>query len=198
MEVTASDVANPPSSFVRLSEQFRSAMLSRVSTLPNSFTIQNWIGNMTMKQMVSCFPDLQVAMGELKPRVEAAVQAAKQTQKDAKLPINILGTAYAAYVDLKRCYDARQGYATIYLSTPEMQQARDAVRQIEQAVKPKLDPNTTTDYVWSRVEQAEGRNFQPSGDYQEGMRMLCRDRLALLLGILREQVPESGRIEKDF
>jgi hypothetical protein len=79
-----------------------------------------------------------------------------------------------------------------------MDQARNAVQTIEQTMKSKLDQNTTTDDVWSRVATTEGRNFHPSRDYQEGTRMLCREKLALLLGMLRDQAPETGVMKKDF
>jgi hypothetical protein len=132
---------------------------------------------------------------------EAAVArqtAAQEAVAQANLPVNILGTAYAAYVDVKRCQEAREGYQLGYISDPEMNQAKDAVLTIEQTMKSKLDQNTTTDDVWSRVATTEGRSFHPSGDYQAGTRTLCRSRLALLLGILREQAPETGVIKKDF
>jgi hypothetical protein len=79
-----------------------------------------------------------------------------------------------------------------------MNQAKDAVLTIEQTMKSKLDQNTTTDDVWSRIATTEGRNFHPSGDYQAGTRALCRSRLALLLGMLRDQAPETGVMKKDF
>jgi hypothetical protein len=237
-QVTASDIANPPSGLARLVGKFRSGMLDRVGIgslvrhdynkpLPNASdhtkllneqqklygVSSSWIENGTAPQLLACFPDLVAAIREFSPRVKAAITATEQKQKaaqeaasakqkediaQANLPINILGTAYASYVDVKRCQEARDGYSTIYISIPEMNQARDAVRQIEQTMRSKLDQNTTTDDVWSRVATTEGRNFHPSGDYQERTRMLCRERLALLLGILREQAPERGIIEKDF
>jgi hypothetical protein len=132
---------------------------------------------------------------------DAAEQRQKATQEadaQAKLPINILGTAYATYVDVKRCQEAREGYLQGYISDPEMSQAKDAVLTIEQTMKSKLDQNTTTDDVWSRIATTEGRNFHPSGDYQAGTRALCRSRLALLLGMLRDQAPETSVMKKDF
>jgi hypothetical protein len=101
-------------------------------------------------------------------------------------------------VDVKRCRDAREGYLQGYISDPEMSQAKTAVQTIEQTMKSKLDQNTTTDEVWSRVATTEGRNFHPSGDYQEGTRSFCRNKLSLLLGMLRDQAPETTVIKKDF
>jgi hypothetical protein len=143
----------------------------------------------------------EAAAEKRKIQEEAATQRKIEQEAadaSAKLPINILGTAYTSYVDVKRCQEARDGYAAIYISNPEMDQARNAVLTIEQTMKSKLDQNTTTDDVWSRVATTEGRNFRPSGDYQEGTRMLCRERLALLLSILREHAPERDTIKKDF
>jgi hypothetical protein len=199
-----SDLANPPSSLGRLSEKFRQSLNAQVST--EFGVVSSWIANMTARQLFSCFPDLVAAVRKFKPRVEAAQQAARERQQQeaqrqqeqAARPVNVLGTAYAAYVNVKRCYEARDGYVVGYISTTEMAEARVAVRQIEKAVKPKLDPDTTADYVWSRVEETEGRRFYPSREYSEGTRQLCRNRFSLLLRLLHEQVPESTTIEKDF
>jgi hypothetical protein len=72
------------------------------------------------------------------------------------------------------------------------------VRQIEDAIKPKLDPDASVDGLWSRVEQNEGHHFYPSRVYVEGERRMCKEWFNWLLQIQRDQVPESQTIEKDF
>jgi hypothetical protein len=141
-----------------------------------------------------CFPDLVETLRKIQPRAVAAIQEAKVKKEGqatlAKLPRNVLGVAYAAYIDLKRCSDLREGYAAIYVSVPEMERAKDAIQQIERALKPKLDPDTTADYVWSYVAEQKRIFVQD--------RSWCQYRLHDLLQMLQKQVPESGRVEKDF
>ena len=85
-----------------------------------------------------------------------------------------------------------------YITALEMEHAKNAVRQIEDAMKSRLDPGMTTDKLWSRVLRREFRPLYPSRDYKQGHRRLCRDPFDFLLQTLRQRVPESRRIEKDF
>jgi hypothetical protein len=204
-QVIGSDVANPPSSMARLSGLFRSNLRNRLSSLPigrPGGIVQSWLENMTGQDLLSCFPDLLAAMQEFAPRMQTAVQAAQRQQEDqlaeSKLPANILATAYAAYIDVKKCQDAREGYADVYITDPELEQAKAAVRKIEDAIKPKLGPGENPDKIWSQVTQTEGRHFDPAHDFQQGQRYMCQRRLALVLQILHEQVPDSATIKKDF
>jgi len=93
--------------------------------------------------------------------------------------------------------EARDGYAAIYISNLEMDQARNAVRTIERTLKSKLGQNTTTDDVWSRVAAPTADSY-PNKDYNERTRSLCQSRLEALLRILRDQAPETSMIKKDF
>ena len=115
-----------------------------------------------------------------------------------QLPVNVLSTAYAAYISVKRCYEARTGYQVGYITAEEMAQARGAVRQIDRVVTPQLEPRTTADSIWSRAEQTEGRHFHPSREFSEGTRLLCQYRLSQILQLLREQLSESGKMENGF
>lgn len=195
-----------------------------VDSTPSWETITlRWIAGATGPKLSACFPDFAVELEPLAQKVAqeaaeqvrqvareaAAVAAAKQKLADAqkvdqaaadaraKLPINILGTAYASYVTVKRCHEARDGYAAIYISSPEMDQARNAAQTIEQVLRPKLNHNTTTDYVWSQVATPTANSY-PNRDYSERARSLCQSRLEALLGILRDQVPETSVMKKDF
>jgi len=209
--ITDSDIHDPH--IEGLSMDFKTALNAQVpsSLLPkDEFGLaRNRIDFMTPRQAFSCFPDLVAVARKYVSRVEAARQAVKQKQQEeaqrqqgaaarAKLPDNVLATAYASYIDVKRCYEARESYAAGYISYEEMELAKSAVHQIEEELKPKLAPNIRADDVWSQVEQIEGRSFYPSRDFGDRDNKLCRRRLALLFQLLREQVPASGRIEKDF
>jgi hypothetical protein len=117
----------------------------------------------------ACFPDFAVALEPFAAAQKVAQEAAEQVRQQvareaaavaaakqklanqqkadqaaadarAKLPINILGTAYTWYVTVTQCHEARDGYAAIYISSPEMDQARNAVQIIERTeTQPQYD-----------------------------------------------------------
>jgi hypothetical protein len=161
---------------------------------------------MTPTQVLSCFPyfeeHLKAAQekieNEARQEQEEALRHDEEQERLGKIPQVVLGTAYLAYLDVKRCYEARESYAVGYITYQEMELAKNTVRQIEDAMRPKLDPGTTTDNVWSAVVKDDDKPFYPSRDLVEGDRRRCRERFNWLLEILRQKVPESGRIEKDF
>lgn len=114
--------------------------------------------------------------------------------------VGMLGNAYAAYIDIKQCHEAPFGLG-LYVSDQEVEWARKAVGRIEQAVKPHLDP-ATFDGLWSRVEATKrnrviDRIVELRND-NSGARIACTWRYEDLLKVLREQVPDSGRIVKGF
>lgn len=212
--LTAGDLVNPDPNLARRVKEFQWKLGAKLNDVRDTsakmlfFDEFSWIQGMTQKQAFACFPVVAKMARSYEARVDEAQEAASQREQEeaqrqreqaerAKLPVNALGNAYAAYIDVKRCYEAREGYLQIYISDPEMERAKNAVRQIEETVKPKLDP-ITAENLWSRVQESEGRNFNPSGDYLERVRALCRERLGFLLQTLQQQVPESGKLEKDF
>ena len=166
-----------------------------------SFEHWNW-ALIPQEVLLACFPDLMAFTLTFDARVRAAKQreeeAASRQADLGRIPKVVLGTAYLAYADVKRCYEARESYAVGYLAYEEMELARNTVRQIEDAMRPKLDPGTTTDDIWSAYMKNDDRHFSPSRDFVERDRRRCRERFNWLLKILRQNVPESYRIEKDF
>lgn len=215
--IPLTDIFFPDQAFVRIADAFHARLNSTYNTLSRAAIIR-WsaptpgapeqkipvfgIIERDASELVSCFPGLLAMMQEYASRLKSAIDDITQKQAEmirvAALPMTVLGTTYAAYIDVRRCYDARKGYAVGYVSDPEMEQARDAALQIERAVKPKIDKAVSTERVWSRVARARSRAFQPTGDYSYITHALCREKLTKLLRILREQVPESSVIEKDF
>jgi hypothetical protein len=51
--------------------------------------------------------------------------------KEAKLPIGQLRISYHLYMHLKECYEARKGYAAVFINDHELDVAREAIRSIE-------------------------------------------------------------------
>ena len=153
------------------------------------------------EDVVTCVPVLAPLVQQAKicpeplKRRKVQAEARRMASELTKDSISVMGTAYHAYLDVKRCYEARESYSVPYITYEEMGLATNAVRQIKDTMKPKLDPATTVDGLWSRFEQKEGHHFYPSRDYVEGERRVCREWLNWLLQIQRDQVPESRTIE---
>ena len=203
-QITDSDIADPSSSFQRLTEKFRGAWLNHIQfNTSEGQIVLSWIRNMTAREFVSCFPDLVETMRAFKVRLEQARAETKKRQQEAaeraKQPVNVLGNAYWNYLMVKSCYEARIGYLAIYISDREMEQARDAVRTIEQALKPKLDPGVF-DRLWGRVEARVREQNIPDKllRYHRYTHDECLGELKLLLETSRRYAPNSGRVEKDF
>lgn len=153
-EVTSEDVTNPRAALAGLLEKFRGELRSRVVTLPAghaTIVLQSWLSNMQEPTIISCFPAIIPVGRAFADKLRAGADEARKRQAEstaqAQAPRNVLGRAYASYMFIKRCYDAREGYAAVYISQPEMEQARGAVRQIEEFIKPKLESGTTADQL---------------------------------------------------
>jgi hypothetical protein len=197
--VVASDVADGPSSLRRLSEKFRHDLMTRAST--DLGVASSWIANMTSRQLISCFPDLHTALGAFKPRVEAAQKQAQveraNREAEAKKPVNVLGNSYVQYIYVKKCWEQRAGYASVYISDPEMELARNAVKRIEQKMKPEVTGNWTTESMWQEADRRAqampffSRNFTDQSKN-------CKDVLGGLLKTYKEHFPEEFKTRKDF
>ena len=135
--LTDSDITNSTSASTRLSEKFKTSLAQilkiRLSGSSDEQKLaENWIVGMSPHALLSCFPSFAVALRAFLARVEAAQQAAKQRQEEevvrTKLPITVLATAYAACIDVKRCYEAREGYLAVYITDMEMEQASASIQ----------------------------------------------------------------------
>ena len=65
-------------------------------------------------------------------------------------PNGLLYQAYQAIQLVQTCYDVRQGYAAIYISNAELADAKQKMKKIEAALKPKIS-NETTEKIWNRA-----------------------------------------------
>jgi hypothetical protein len=166
--------------------------------------------------LAACFPDFvgflhdvtirsQQAAGEAKAKAEQQAAAAEQhrqkAEAEARRPENQLVVAYANYIGVRRCYEARQGFLAVNISDPEMDEARDAVKQIEQAFVSSIPEGTTTDQLWQyankradsdpiiqMMPRAQGTEFAPQ----------CRIWLQSLRHQLARINPDSAVTKKDF
>ena len=86
-------------------------------------------------------------------------------------PTFVLGNAYISYIILKRCEQAREGYAAVYISDAEMERARTAVKRLEekltrggQLISPADGETWTTNSMWEKASQIVERQPVPYGD----------------------------------
>jgi hypothetical protein len=67
--------------------------------------MNEWILGVTVHQILSCFPDLDALDRKFQESEKAAVKAQEEHRNE---PSYVLGNAYVRYVNVKRCYEARQ------------------------------------------------------------------------------------------
>ncbi|PSC02846.1 hypothetical protein SLNSH_21855 [Alsobacter soli] len=94
-----------------------------------------------------------MATGQAAPTHADADQARKDAAATFKArqdePVVVLRTAYLQYVTAQACYEVRKSLAYQFVSEPDLSETRAAVKQIETALKSKLegDPNA----IWNEV-----------------------------------------------
>jgi hypothetical protein len=95
---------------------------------------KNEKGQMESQMDVKC-----KAMGEGSVKDAVPPSAASPSEEETSLTgkrltsFNILGKSYVAYIGVKRCYEAREGYQSVYVNDVEMMRAREAIIVIERA-----------------------------------------------------------------
>lgn len=82
---------------------------------------------------------------------QAKVVAGKEAY--AASPNGLLQQAYQAMQSIQACSDARKGYAAIYVSDAELADAKNKMRRIEGALKPKIT-GETADQIWEKASTA--------------------------------------------
>ncbi len=114
--------------------------------------------------------------------------AALEIEQDTNA--KLLRDAYAAYVLLRRCDEARQGYLGIYVSRAELGRARKAVKRIEQNLKPKIKLGLNIDEIWDVSNH--------HADQWPIARHSCQYAYESLMQQDRTVAPEEHRMRKDF
>jgi hypothetical protein len=164
----------------------------------------NIIDSITYEEL-ACFPVFVPWMqkteqnyAEEQKRI-AQQQAEKAEQRRIwNLPVNVLYRAYVAYINVKRCYEARKEYWSVNISDREMFQAREAIERIESELKPKLDSEISTDQVWEGADHDAQRTFPFPMNGGPLVRDFCQMHLSSLQGTLKALVPGIDRTQKDF
>ena len=71
-----------------------------------------------------------------------------EAEQQAARPENQLKAAYVDYIIVKRCYDAREGYAAVYINDAELSKAKTDVSSLEEKLK---GPNIDLDALWTQA-----------------------------------------------
>jgi hypothetical protein len=108
-------------------------------------------------------------------------------------PETTLAYAYISYINIRHCYDARQGYLAINISDPEMQRARLAVERIESKLKPLLPSSEAADTLWQAadIQARDMLRMTASRDF-------CQMHLLQLNSIADVLIPDRNQTKKDF
>jgi hypothetical protein len=166
------------------------------------------------EQVFACFPSFKVALQrdadekakeqeelrelrrqraiERQQQEEASRREEQRRAEEANKPENLLRSSYVNYIFLRRCYEARQGYAMIYLSDPEMARSKRAVSRIEEKLKTELPFGVTINTLWSDAIAIVGRERMPI------VLPVCQIKLRALEQIYTRLVPEDSIKPKDF
>lgn len=181
-----------------------------------------------------CFPDFAEAVDKIsaewnvleaereRKKAEEAASAERERQRiaareqekrdqqeraeaEAKTPRGILQRAYEDYVYVSLCRQERQGYAMVYISEPEMEEARRNVKAIENNITADvfdIDKAKLWDQA-SKIKIQLGDDYRnwaftysnATGDIQ---RAACQFALRSLKSKLNELKPETAQMKKDF
>jgi hypothetical protein len=207
-EITHSDLFGPRSIFNQIAAKFRSRLQDRMLNTYGPDSIEaDRTKHMSTLQLVACFPDLLPVMLELRSRIKAAFESVEpdvMRQPKELLVVADLDLSYRSYIVVKRCYDMRKGYLAVFISDPEMAQARDAVGVIEKKLAPQLDSgHFTLDKLWKDADQGVSAEWGAMlgvcrMDAGHNCRPICQQELSKLLAIRARILPGSGGTKKDF
>jgi len=86
---------------------------------------------------------------EEKKQQEEAQAIAKAQAEEAEKPENQLASGYISYLRTKACYEARQGYAVVYITDTEMDIAKRQIKSIENAISSQHEVDLDMIWEWS-------------------------------------------------
>ena len=134
-------------------------------------------------------------------RAEAAKQQSEvakrqadweKQQAEAAQPENQLKTAYANYIEVKRCYESREGYVEVFINDAELSRAKDMVAGLEQKLK---DSSMDLDALW---KEANATAYTPNTMMGPLNRLTCQIAFDALSQHYLKLFPEAATTEKDF
>ena len=172
--------------------------------------------------LVACFPEMKsvkslneraiARKAELESGKRIAAKRAKQEQQEKdNEPVHILTRTYYDYILVRKCFDARNGYVSVNISTAEMERAKKAAKGIEDSIL-KRNPSVDKNAVW-KIANSDSENWKTDTDKIELMllqqydsrlqvdlsdRTRCQNTLGALEKRFERLVPEENAVKKDF
>jgi hypothetical protein len=143
---------------------------------------------------------------------KSSMLPAPETKDQAE---ELLRASYANYIEVRECFESRKGYSVRYINEPERDDARVAVKRIEDKLKAQ-DPNLNTDEIWASTSknppkrdygplaawymmaQGVSKNSLNSGEYNQLTADFCKSALRELREVRSNIDPESAILKKDF
>ena len=111
---------------------------------------------------------------------------------EAARPENQIKTANANYIEVKRCYESREGYAEVFINDAELSRAKDMVAGLEQKLK---DSSMDLDALWT---EANAKAFTPNTMLGPLYGLGCKTAFNALSQHYLTLFPEAATTEKDF
>tara|TARA_B100001057_G_scaffold340098_1_gene340909 strand:+ start:206 stop:1441 length:1236 start_codon:yes stop_codon:yes gene_type:complete len=132
---------------------------------------------------------------------EAREKEYKAKQEFDSSPAGQLQNSYLDYLVIKNLYEAREGYAVVYVNSQQMKAAKKKIKEIEKKIK-ELG-NINTDKIWNNATNIYKKKYdwsismaKSSGVYTNQYSGIAKLSLISLENIYKEVVGSS--IEKDF
>lgn len=129
---------------------------------------------------------------KLRSKTPAEENAAKAQSVPASWPQGpeLLKAAYAEYISVKQCFEARRGYLAVNISEPEMLRAKMEIAAIEK----KLNVEHSDD-LWKSADTSHSKVYQMN---DPRLRDACQMQLATLDNVYKTLIPEANFTHKDF
>jgi hypothetical protein len=132
---------------------------------------------------------------------------------ESERPEHLLRSSYIAYIHVKKCFEARNGYSLAYVTAAELEGAKKNAKLIEQELKQKK-PSLNPDVTWGEANKEGFERFRlilaasgimanaemnsNIGLVSDQVLAFCKSNLRLLENLKSEVLSETKNIEKDF
>jgi hypothetical protein len=156
---------------------------------------------------------VQQSIGNIKREQKQEGNERAKLIAESERPEHLLRSSYIAYIHIKKCFEARNGYSLIYVTAAELEGAKKNAKLIEQDLKQKK-PNLNPDATWGEANKEGFERFRlilaasgimanaemnsNVGLVSDQVLAFCKYNLRLLENLRSEVLSETKNIEKDF
>lgn len=153
-----------------------------------------------------CFPELKTLYLTYQKSESAKqkkeMEAQRLAEEERNKPENRLRGRYQLYLNVKACFEAREGYAVVIINDVQMEHARNRIKEDEQNLL-KFSPNLDITSIWKAATDAfkgspvdVGIGIVRLGSLEsfDSVRFVCMSSYETLVS----DRSEPGPIKKDF